>query len=80
MKIYCPECEAENVEDAPLCGLCGHLLNATAPITVELQAAKPKRRFRLPRPRASTAIKVAVGVVFAAFFGWSAVRSGLFKG
>lgn len=42
MKIYCPQCEAENPEDAPLCGLCGHLLNATAPMAGLSEAARKK--------------------------------------
>ncbi len=40
MKIYCPQCEAENPEDAPMCGLCGHLLNATDPMAGLSEAAK----------------------------------------
>ena len=70
MKIYCPQCEAENPEDAPLCGLCGHLLNATP--TSDVVRVRHRRHFSR-----ATWIWLSIGAAVLTFFIWGLARGGL---
>ncbi len=45
-RIYCPECESANAEDALVCSLCGHGLQGPQPNVAALSPTARKRRSR----------------------------------
>ena len=75
-RIYCPQCEAQNLEDAVVCTLCGHQLSGAS--------AKARPRFRdkgaflaKARPRFKYERTFRVGLVAAGFF-FAAVMIAVF--